>query len=450
MFEQISEKFEAIFHRLSGQARISDDNISDAVREVRRALLEGDVNYKVARQFTDEVQKKAVGRGVVKSLNPGQVFVKIVYDELVQLLGGTTSELELTQDIPNVIMIAGLQGSGKTTFAAKLANHLRAKGRYPLLVACDVHRPAAIDQLETLGRQINIPVYLERGESAVEIAKRSIDYARKNARDIAIIDTAGRLHVDEEMMREAEGVKSAVNPHQILFVVDSMTGQDAVNTAQEFNRRLNFNGVVLTKLDGDARGGAALSVRSVVQKPIKFVSLGEKLDQLEVFHPDRMASRILGMGDVVTLVEKVQQQVDETKAAKLEQRLRKNEFTLEDFRDQLREIKKMGPLKDVLSMIPGVSSAVRNATVDEKALVRIESVINSMTIAEREKPHIIDGRRRKRIAAGSGTTVQDINRLLKQFSEMQRMFKTLSKGKFGKAALANAAYGIPHAKTKFK
>jgi len=446
MFEQISDKFEAIFRRLSGQARISDENISDAVREVRRALLEGDVNYKVARQFTEEVQKKAVGKDVVKSLNPGQVFIKIVHDELVQLLGGTTSELELTEDIPNVIMIAGLQGSGKTTFAAKLANHLKSKGRYPLLVACDVHRPAAIDQLETLGQQIGIPVYLERGASAIDIAKRSIDYARKNARDIVIVDTAGRLHVDEEMMQEAESVRTAINPHQVLFVVDSMTGQDAVNTAQEFNRRLNFDGVVLTKLDGDARGGAALSVRSVVQKPIKFVSLGEKLDQLEVFHPDRMSSRILGMGDVVTLVEKVQQQVDDKQAAKLEQRLRRNEFNLEDFRDQLREIKKMGSIKDVLSMIPGVSSAVRNATVDEKALVRIEAMINSMTAEERNKPQVIDGRRRKRIASGSGTTVQDINRLLKQFSEMQRMFKTLSKGRFGKAALSSAAFGIPRAK----
>ncbi len=442
MFEQISEKFEGIFRRLSGQARITDENISDAVREVRRALLEGDVNYKVARQFTEDVQKVAVGKDVAKSLNPGQVFVKIVYDEMVKVLGGATSELELTQEIPNVVMIAGLQGSGKTTFAAKLANHLRSKGRYPLLVACDVHRPAAIDQLETLGQQLGIPVYSERGASAVDIASKSIDYARKNARDIAIIDTAGRLHVDEEMMREAEGVKDAVKPHRILFVVDSMTGQDAVNTAQEFNRRLNFDGVVLTKLDGDARGGAAMSIRSVVQKPIKFVSLGEKLDQLEVFHPDRMASRILGMGDVVTLVEKVQEQVDEKNAARLEQRLKKNEFTLEDFRDQLRQIKKMGPLKDVLSMIPGVSGAIRNATIDEKALVRIEAMINSMTISEREKPHIIDGRRRKRIAAGSGTTVQDINRLLKQFSEMQRMFKTLSKGKFGRAALANMRFPL--------
>ncbi len=440
MFEQISEKFESIFHRLSGQARISEENVSDAVRDVRRALLEGDVNYKVARQFTEEVQKKAIGKDVVKSLNPGQVFIKIVYDELAQLLGGTTSELELTNDIPNVIMIAGLQGSGKTTFAAKLAVHLKSKGRYPLLVACDVHRPAAIDQLETLGQQISMPVYLNRGASAVEIAKNSIDYARKNARDVAIIDTAGRLHVDEEMMREAESIRSAVNPHQILFVVDSMTGQDAVNTAADFNRRLNFSGVVLTKLDGDARGGAAMSIRSVVQKPIKFVSLGEKLDQLEVFHPDRMASRILGMGDVVTLVEKVQEQVDDKKAAKLEQRLRKNEFDLEDFRDQLRQIKKMGPLKDVLSMMPGISGAMRNATIDEKAFVRIEAMINSMTVEERSKPHIIDGRRRKRIAAGSGTTVQDINKLLKQFAEMQRMFKTLSKGRFGKAALANMRF----------
>jgi signal recognition particle subunit SRP54 len=443
MFEQISDKFDGIFRRLSGQARISDQNVSDAVREVRRALLEGDVNYAVARKFTEEVQKKSIGKDVVKSLNPGQVFIKIVYDELVEVLGATTSELELTEQIPNVIIIAGLQGSGKTTFAAKLANYLKSKGRYPLLVACDVHRPAAIDQLETLGNQIGVPVYVDRSGSAVDIAKSSMDYARKNARDIAIIDTAGRLHVDEEMMLEAETIRAAVNPNQILFVVDSMTGQDAVNTAQEFNRRLNFHGVVLTKLDGDARGGAAMSIRSVVQKPIKFVSLGEKLDQLEVFHPDRMASRILGMGDVVTLVEKVQEQVDDRKAAKLEQRLRRNEFNLEDFKDQLVQIKKMGPLKDVLSMIPGVSGAVRNAVVDDKALVRIEAMINSMTIQERNRPQIIDGRRRKRIAAGSGTTVQDINRLLKQFSEMQRMFKTLSKGRFNKAAFANAAMRYP-------
>ncbi len=442
MFEQISEKFDSIFRRFSGQARISDENVSDAVREVRRALLEADVNYKVARQFTDEIQKKAIGRNVAKSLNPGQVFVKIVFDELVQLLGGTTSDLQLTEVIPNVIMIAGLQGSGKTTFAAKLAEHLKSKGRYPLLVACDIHRPAAVDQLEMLGQQIAIPVYLERGATAVDIAKQSIEYAKKNARDIAIIDTAGRLHLDEEMMREAEAVKSAVSPHQIFFVVDSMTGQDAVNTAQEFNRRLNFDAVVLTKLDGDARGGAAMSIRSVVQKPIKFVSLGEKLDQLEVFHPDRMASRILGMGDVVTLVEKVQAQVDEKKAEKLERRLRRNEFSLEDFRDQLKEIRKMGSLKDVLSMVPGVSGAVRNASVDEKALTRIDAMISSMTIQERERPQIIDGRRRKRIAAGSGTTVQDINRLLKQFSEMQKMFKTLSKGKLGKGALANMRFPL--------
>ncbi len=447
MFEQVSEKFEGIFRRLSGQARISDQNISDAVREVRRALLEGDVNYAVARNFTEEVQKKSIGKNVVKSLNPGQVFVKIVYDELVEMLGGTTEGSRdflslLTDRIPNVIMVAGLQGSGKTTFAAKLANYLKSKGRFPLLVACDVQRPAAIDQLEMLANQISVPVYLDRNASALDIAKGAIDHARKNARDIAIIDTAGRLHVDEEMMREAERIKSAVNPDQILFVVDSMTGQDAVNTAQEFNRILNLDGVVLTKLDGDARGGAAMSIRSVVQKPVRFVSLGEKLDQLEVFHPDRMASRILGMGDVVTLVEKVQEQVDDKQAAKLEQRMRRNEFNLEDFRNQLMQVKKMGPLKDVLSMIPGFSGAVRNAAVDEKALVRIEAIINSMTNEERNKPHVIDGRRRRRIAAGSGTTVQEINKLLKQFSEMQKMFKTLSKGRFGKAALANMRFPV--------
>ena len=432
MFEELTQKLETVFKKLRGQGKITEVNISESLREVRRVLLDADVNYKVVKQFIDDVQKRSVGQEVLTSLTPGQLIVKIIYDELVKLMGTINSEIKFSTSPPTVMMVAGLQGSGKTTFCAKLANHLKSKGRFPILVAADVHRPAAIDQLEMLGKQIQIPVIAERGKGAVEIAEGCIEKARKAARDVVIIDTAGRLHIDEEMMREVELIKERVNPHEILFVVDSMTGQDAVNTAKVFHDRLNFDGVVLTKLDGDTRGGAAISIRAVVSKPIKFVSVGEKLDALEVFHPDRMATRILGMGDIVTFVEKAQEQFDEQKALKLEEKLRKSQFTFEDFLDQLREIKKMGSMQQILSMIPGVNRLPMNAAVDDKSLVRIEAIIQSMTKEERQKPNIINGTRRRRIAVGSGTSIQEVNKILKQFGEMQKMMKTFSKGKMPK------------------
>ena len=398
------------------------------MREVRRALLDADVNYKVTKQFIEDVQKRAVGQEVLSSITPGQLIIKIIHEEMVKLLGESKTDIASAQDPPTVILIAGLQGSGKTTFSAKLANLLKSKGRFPLLVAADVHRPAAIDQLEMLGKELQIPVYADREASAVKIAGDAIGYARKNVRDTVIIDTAGRLHVDEEMMKEVEAVREKTQPHEILFVVDAMTGQDAVHTAKAFHERLHFDGIVLTKLDGDSRGGAALSIRSVVQKPIKFIGVGEKLDALEPFYPERIASRILGMGDIVTLVEKAQEHFDEEKAVKLEEKLRKAQFTFEDFLDQLREIKKMGSLEQMMSMIPGMNRLPANAQVDEKSLVRVEAIIQSMTAEERVRPSIINGNRRRRIAMGSGTTVQDVNRLLKQFDEMQRMMKRFSKG----------------------
>lgn len=399
------------------------------LREVRKVLLDADVNYKVVKQFIDNVQQKSLGKEVVTSIAPGQLIVKIIHDELVALLGTAKAEITISQTPPSVILIAGLQGSGKTTFAGKLAYLLKAKGRSPLLVAADVYRPAAIDQLIMLGAQIEVPVFSSRTDTAIDIAKNSIDHARKNARDTVIIDTAGRLHVDEEMMREVESIKSSVQPHEILFVVDAMTGQDAVNTAKAFHDRLNFDGVVLTKLDGDTRGGAALSIRSIVEKPIKFVGTGEKLDALEQFYPDRMASRILGMGDIVTLVEKAQQTFDKDKAQQLEQKIRKSQFTLEDFYSQLQEIKKMGPLSQVLSMIPGANKLGNINEVDEKEMKYVEAIILSMTIEERQHPAIINGSRRKRIATGSGRSVQEVNKLLKQFFEMQKMMKNFTKGK---------------------
>jgi signal recognition particle subunit SRP54 len=428
MFENLTQKLEVAFKKLRGQGKITPQNIEESLREVRRALLDADVNYKVAKQFVADVQQRAMGQDVLSSITPGQQIIKIIQDEMVKLLGESKADVAVAQTPPTVILIAGLQGSGKTTFSAKLALLLKSKGRLPLLAAADIHRPAAIDQLETLGKQLELPVYADRGASAVAIAKGAIEFARKNVRDTVIIDTAGRLHIDEEMMKEVEAVRDIAQPHEILFVVDAMTGQDAVTTAKAFHERLNFDGIVLTKLDGDSRGGAALSIRAVVQKPIKFIGVGEKLDALEPFHPDRIASRILGMGDIVSLVEKAQLQFDEEKTIKLEEKLRKAQFTFDDFLDQLHEIKKMGSLSQIMGMIPGMNKLPANAEIDEKGLVRVEAIIHSMTKQERTRPSIINGSRRRRIAVGSGTTVQDVNRLLKQFEDMQKMMKRFSKG----------------------
>jgi signal recognition particle subunit SRP54 len=428
MFDELSRKLEGVLKKLRGQGKITEVNIAETLREVRRVLLDADVNFKVARQFIEDVRKKAVGQEVLQSITPGQLIVRIIHEELVALLGTSSAAIAQAANPPTVVLVAGLQGSGKTTFCAKLARFLKEQGRYPLLAAADIYRPAAVDQLMTLGAETGLPVYHAAGASPVAIATGAVDHARRNARDVVIIDTAGRLHVDEEMMKEVEAIRAAVTPDEILFVVDAMTGQDAVNTARAFNDRLNFDGAVLTKMDGDARGGAAISLRATVGKPIKFISTGEKLDALEKFHPDRLASRILGMGDVVTLVEKAQQQFDQEKAIKLEARLRRSQFTLEDFLDQLQEVKKMGPLSQVLGMLPGMNRLPAGASVDDSALVRIEAIIRSMTLEERQKPAIINGSRRKRIAAGSGTSVQDVNRLMKQYEQMQKMMKTLGKG----------------------
>jgi signal recognition particle subunit SRP54 len=428
MFEELSRKLDGVLKRLRGQGRITEANVSETLREVRRVLLDADVNYKVAKQFIEEVAKRATGTEVMQSITPGQLIVKIIHDELIGLLGSTSCEIASSALPPTVILIAGLQGSGKTTFCAKLARYLLGQGRYPLLAAADIHRPAAVDQLVTLGKQLGLPVYQEAGAGAVAIARNAVEHARKNARDVVIIDTAGRMHVDEDMMREVEAVRDAAQPHEILFVVDAMTGQDAVNTAKAFHERLKFDGAVLTKMDGDARGGAAISLRATVGTPIKFLSTGEKLEALEKFHPDRLASRILGMGDIVTLVEKVQEQFDQETAERLGQKIRRSQFTLEDFLDQIQEVRKMGPLNSVLGLLPGMHRLPEDLTVDEKAVSRTEAIIRSMTPAERQKPAMINGSRRRRIAAGSGTSVQEVNRLLKQYEQMQRMMKTLGKG----------------------
>lgn len=429
MFETLTEKLDVALKKLRGQHRLSEENTAEALREVRRVLLDADVNVNVVKTFIDNIQKKAFGQEVVTSVTPGQLIIKIIYDELVTLMGTEKAEINFSTEVPTIIMVAGLQGSGKTTFSGKLAYLLKGKGRHPLLAAADIYRPAAIDQLEMLGRQIDVPVYSSRTESAVEIANKAVSFAKEQARDVVIIDTAGRLAIDEEMMREVENIKSAVKPDEILFVVDSMIGQDAVNTAKAFHDRLNYDGVVLTKLDGDTRGGAALSIRAVVGKPIKFVGVGEKMDALEQFYPDRMASRILGMGDIVSLVEKAQQTFDQKQAAKLQEKIVKDTFTLQDFYEQLQQIKKMGPLSQVMSMIPGASKLGNLNDVDEKELKYVEAIILSMTKEERNNPHIINGSRRKRIAKGSGTSVQEVNKLLNQFNEMQKMMSTLTKGK---------------------
>ncbi|MBJ2186982.1 signal recognition particle protein [Paramuribaculum intestinale] len=424
MFENLSERLERSFKLLKGQGKITEINVAETLKDVRRALLDADVNYKVAKQFTDTVKTKALGRDVLNAVKPNEMMVKIVHDELTELMGGETAQINV-QGQPAVILMSGLQGSGKTTFSGKLARKLKSeKAKRPLLVACDVYRPAAIDQLKVLGEQIEVPVYTEEGNrNPVEIASNAIQYARQNHFDLVIVDTAGRLAVDEEMMDEIEAIKKAVKPQETLFVVDAMTGQDAVNTAKEFNDRLDFDGVVLTKLDGDTRGGAALSIRTVVTKPIKFVGTGEKLDALDYFHPARMADRILGMGDIVSLVEKAQKAIDEKEARELQKKIAKNQFNLEDFMAQIQQIKKMGNIKDLASMIPGVGKMIKDIDIDDNAFKGVEAIISSMTRYERQHPEIINGSRRQRIAKGSGTTVQEVNRLLKQFDDTRKMMK---------------------------
>lgn len=433
MFDSLSDKLEGALKSLSGQGKITELNIAESMREIRRALLDADVNYQVARDFTERIKEKALGTDVLSSVSPGQQMVKIVYDELVHFLGETHEEISFSAQPPTVILIAGLQGSGKTTFSGKLANYFKSKGRSPMLAAADVYRPAAVDQLEMVAQSVDVPVYALREndgsivQDPVRIAKEAVQAARKEARDILIIDTAGRLHVDERMMTEVSDIKSAVNPDEILFVVDAMTGQDAVNTAVEFNQRLNFDGVVLTKLDGDTRGGAALSIRRVVEKPIKFASTGEKLDALTPFYPDRMAQRILGMGDVVSLVEKAQEQFDEKQAEKLQKKIRSESFDLEDFLDQLNRLKKMGSMKDLVGMIPGVGRQVKDLDIEDDAFKHIEAIIQSMTPDERRDPQVINGSRRRRIARGAGVEVREVNQLLKQFRDMRKMMKTMTK-----------------------
>ena len=429
MFENLTAKLERSFKILKGEGRITEINVAETLKEIRRALIDADVNYKVAKTFTDEVKQKALGQDVLRSVKPGQMMTKIVRDELAALMGGTATDIKL-EGTPAVILIAGLQGSGKTTFSGKLASHLKTKkGRQVLLVAGDVYRPAAIDQLKILGETVGVEVYTEPGNNnPVQIAENAIKYARQKSYNTVIVDTAGRLAVDEAMMVEITAIKAAVKPSETLFVVDSMTGQDAVNTAKEFNDRLNFDGVVLTKLDGDTRGGAAISIRSVVDKPLKFISSGEKMDALQVFHPERMADRILGMGDVVSLVERAQEQFDEEEARKLKKKLMKDQFNFNDFRDQIAQVKKMGNLKDLASMIPGMGKALQNVDIPDDAFKQTEAIIDSMTPAERENPEIINASRRERIAKGSGTQLADVNRLLKQFEQTRKMMKTVASG----------------------
>jgi signal recognition particle subunit SRP54 len=437
MLEDLSQKLEATLKKIRGQGKITEKNVTETLREIRRVLLDADVNYKVTKEFIEKVTVKAIGQEVISSITPGQLITKIIFDELTDLLGGSHQELKINASGVTVILIVGLQGSGKTTFSAKLAKRLSANNRRPLLVAADIYRPAAIDQLKTLGASIKIPVFSLDEKNARKIAENSLNFARENGFDTVIIDTAGRLHVDEDLMSEVTDIKELTNPQEILFVVDSMTGQDAVNSAKSFNDKVDFDGIVLTKMDGDSRGGCALSIRSVVGKPIKFISNGEKLDAIESFYPDRLASRILGKGDVISLVEKAQAHFDDIEADKLEEKLRKNKFDFEDFLKQIKLIKKMGSLSSLIGMIPGISPAMKNANVDEKAFVRIEAIINSMTKEERRSPKVLNGNRRKRIARGSGTSIQEVNKLIKQFSEMQKMMSKFAQKGFQNAMMNN-------------
>jgi signal recognition particle subunit SRP54 len=435
MFDSLSDRLDSAFKNLKGQGRITELNIASTVKDIRRALVDADVNYKIAKEFTDSIKEKATGEKVINAVSPGQLMVKIVKDELTDLMGGVETELDLSGN-PAIILIAGLQGSGKTTFSGKLANYLKTKkGKSPLLVAGDVYRPAAIEQLKVLGGQINVDVYSEpENKNVVEIAQNALKEAKTKNKNVVIIDTAGRLAIDEVMMTEVANIKNALSPKEILFVVDSMTGQDAVNTAAAFNQRLNYTGVVLTKLDGDTRGGAAISIKYTVNKPIKFVSSGEKLDTLDVFYPERMAQRILGMGDIVSLVEKAQEQFDEAQAAKLEKKIRKNQFDFEDFKTQLQQIKKMGNLKDLMGMIPGVGKQIKDVDINDDAFKGIEAIINSMTLVERRNPDLINPSRKQRIAKGSGKDIAEVNQFIKQFDQMKNMMKMMNKMPMGKFA----------------
>ncbi len=427
MFESLSDKLERAFKVLKGEGKISEINVAETLKEVRKALLDADVNFKVAKQFTDTVKEKALGQNVLTAVSPGQLMIKIAHDELAALMGGDKVEVNLNAN-PAVILMSGLQGSGKTTLSGKLASFLKSKKqKLPLLVACDVYRPAAIEQLKVLGEQIDVPVYSEEGNmDPVAIAKNGIAYAKANNRNLVIIDTAGRLAIDNEMMDEIAAIRKAINPNEILFVVDAMTGQDAVNTAKAFNDRLNFDGVVLTKLDGDTRGGAALSIKSVVNKPIKFIGTGEKLDALDIFYPQRMADRILGMGDIVSLVEKAQEQFDSAEAAALQKKIAKNQFSFDDFLKQIQQIKKMGNMKDLIGMIPGAGKAMKDVDISNDSFKHIEAIIHSMTPQERVNPAVLNGSRRQRIAKGSGTSIQEVNKLIKQFDEMRKMMRVFS------------------------
>jgi len=435
MFDNLSLKLDKAFQTLKGQGTITEVNVATTVKEIRRALIDADVNYKVAKEVTDDIKEQALGKDVLTSVSPGQLLTKITNDELTRLMGGTNEDINLTGN-PAVILISGLQGSGKTTFSGKLASYLKKQGKQVLLAACDIYRPAAINQLQVLGEQIGVEVYAEpENKNAVQIADNALRHAKSNGKNIVIVDTAGRLAIDEAMMDEISALKDSLKPSETLFVVDSMTGQDAVNTAKTFNERLDFDGVVLTKLDGDTRGGAAISIRRVVEKPIKFISTGEKMDAIDKFHPDRMANRILGMGDVVSLVEKAQQTFDEEEARRLNKKIRKNQFDFNDFLSQLEQIKKMGNIKDLLGMIPGMGKALRNIDVDDDSFKPVEAIIRSMTVEERENPQVINGSRRKRIADGSGTSVQEVNNLLKQFQDMKKVMKTMNKMGGGKRAM---------------